>query len=72
LIEVGDQLIDALVGVLPSLVGGDQVRIERSDAPPPFGERSPQPRVFPAELLMGIDQRPDRALESIEVAGFRG
>jgi hypothetical protein len=72
LIEVGDQLIDALVGVLPSLVGGDQIRVESSDALPPFGERSPQPCIFPAEFFMGLDQRADRALESIEVAGFRG
>jgi len=72
LIEVGDQLVDALVGVLPSLVGGDQIRVEGPDALSPFGERNPQPRVFPAEFFMRIDQRPDRALESIEVANFRG
>jgi len=72
LIEVGDQLVDAFAGVLPALVGGDPIRIEGSDALPPFGERSSQPRVFPAELFMRLDQRPDRALESIEVAGFRG
>ena len=69
---MGDQLIDALVGVLPALVGGDQIRVEGSDALSPFGERSPQPRVFPAKLLMRLDECFDGALESIEVAGFRG
>jgi hypothetical protein len=72
LIEVRDQLVDALVGVLSPLVRGDQIRVEGSDALPPFGERRPQPRIFLAEFVMGLDQRPDRAIESIEVAVFRG
>ncbi len=72
MIEVGDQLIDALVGVLPSLVRGDQFRVEGPDALSSLGERGPQPRIFPAEPVMRFDQRPDRALESIKVAGFRG
>jgi hypothetical protein len=72
LIEVSNQLIDALVGVLPPLVRGDQFRVEGSDALSSLGERGPQPRIFPAEQVMRFGQRPDRALKSIKVAGFRG
>ena len=72
MIEVGDQLIDALVGVLPALIRGDQFRIESADALSALGECGPQARVFPAEPIVRFDQRPDRALESINVAGFRG
>jgi len=67
-----DQFVDALVGVLAALVRGDPFRIEGSNPLPALGERSPQSCVFLAELVMGCDQRPDRAIESIEVAGFRG
>jgi hypothetical protein len=52
LIEVGDQLIDALVGVLPPLVRGNQIRVERPYALPALGERGPQPRIFIAELFV--------------------
>ena len=69
---MSDQLIDALVGVLPPLVRGDQFRVEGSDALSSLGERGSQPGIFPAELVMRFGQRPDRALESIKVAGFRG
>ena len=72
MVEVGNQLIDALVGVLSPLVRGDQIRVEGSDALPAFGARRPQARIFLAEFVMGLDQRPDRAIESIEVAVFRG
>ncbi len=69
---MSDQLIDALVGVLSPLVRGDQFRVEGPDALSPLGERGPQPRIFIAEPVMRFGQRPDRALESIKVAGFRG
>jgi len=71
LIEMGDQLIDALVGVLPPLVRRDQFSIEGANALPSLGERGPQARIFPAEPIVRFDQRPDRALEPIKVAGFR-
>ncbi len=69
---MSDQIVDALVGVLPSLVRGDQFRIEGPDTLSALDERGPQPGIFRAELVMRFDQRPDRALESIKVAGFRG
>ena len=69
---MSDQFIDALVGVLSSLVGGDQFGVEGPDALPSLGERGPQPRIFPAEPVVRFDQRSDRALESIKVTGFRG
>ena len=69
---MSDQLVDALVGVLPPLVRGDQFRVESPDTLSAFGERGPQPRIFPAEPVVRFDQRPDRALESIKVAEFRG
>ena len=69
---MSDQLIDALVGVLSSLVGGDQFGVEGPDALPPLGERGPQPRIFSAEPVVRFGQRSDRALESIKVTGFRG
>ncbi len=69
---MSDQFIDALVGVLPPLVRGDQFRIEGPDALSSLGERGPQPRIFLAEPVVGFGQRPDRALESIEAVGFRG
>jgi hypothetical protein len=68
LIEVSDQLVDALVGVLLPLVRGDQFRVESPDALTILGERGPQPRIFPAEPVVRFDQRPDRALESIKIA----
>ena len=69
---MGDQLIDALVGILPALIRGDQFRIESADALPPLGERCPQTRIFPTESIVRFGQSLDGALESIEVAGFRG
>jgi hypothetical protein len=70
LIEVSDQLIDALVGVLPALVRGNQIRIERSNALSTLGERGSQSRIFLAELVVRFNERCDRALESIKVTGF--
>jgi hypothetical protein len=72
LIEVSDQLIDALVGVLSALVRSDQFRIECADALPALGECGPQALIFAAELVVRFDKRPDRALESIKFTGFRG
>jgi hypothetical protein len=72
LIEVGDQLVDALVGVLSALIRSDQFRVEAPNPLPALGERSPQPGVFLAQLVVRFDQRPDRAIESVEVARFRG
>jgi len=69
---MGDQLVDALVGVLSALIRGDQFRIEGPNALPPLGERGPQPGIFLAQLFMRFDQRPDRAIESVEVTRFRG
>ena len=69
---MSDQLIDALVGVLPPLVRGDQFRVEGPDTLSSLGERDPQPGIFLAEPAMRFGQRPDRALKSIKVAGFRG
>jgi hypothetical protein len=52
LIEVSNQFIDALVGVLPPLIRGDQFRVEGPDALSPLGKRGPQPRIFPAEFVV--------------------
>jgi hypothetical protein len=57
---------------LPPLIRGDQFRVEGPDALPPLGECGPQPRIFSAEPVVRFDQRTDRALESIKIAGFRG
>ena len=66
---MSDQLIDALVGVLPALVRGNQIRIERSNALSTLGERDSQSRIFLAELVVRFNQRRDRALEPIKVTG---
>jgi hypothetical protein len=68
---VCDQLVDALVGVLSSLVRGDQLRVERADALTALGERAAQSGILLAQRRVGARKLANRALEPIEVAGFR-
>jgi hypothetical protein len=67
LIEVRDQLVDALHGILTALVRSEQLRLERSDATVAFFELAPQVGRLAAKAGVGLGESGYRIFEPIEV-----
>ena len=67
-----DEFVDTLVGILASLIGGEKLGVEGSNAALTFFEVAPQIDAFLAKLSVGFNQLGNRDFESIEVITFRG
>jgi hypothetical protein len=66
-IELRDQLVDALLRLLPALVGVQQLLLELADAPLLPLRVGPQRRALALQALVARDQRLDRVLQSLQV-----
>ncbi len=67
-----DEFVDALEGILASLIGGEKLGVEGSNAMLTVFKIAPQIGVFLAKLSVGVHQLGNRDFESIEVINFRG
>jgi hypothetical protein len=67
MIDLTDQLVDALGDVLPTLIRVTEIAFQRLDALQLRGELLAQCAVLVAQALRRVDQRADRALQAIEV-----
>jgi hypothetical protein len=66
-VDLSDQLVDALGDVLPALIRVAEIAFERLDALHLRRELFAQRAVLVAKALGRVDQGADRALETIEV-----
>jgi hypothetical protein len=69
LIEMRDQLIDALGCVLSTLIGRDELAVERSNAARGVGEFPSDFGVVGLETVVRSGQRGDGRLQSAEIVG---
>lgn len=69
---MSNELVDSLVSVLPPLVRGKQIGVERPDTVLPLADATPQIGVLIAKSAAGFDQRHDCPLEPIEVEALCG
>ena len=67
MIDLADQLVDALCDVLPALIRVTKIAFQRLDALRLRGELLAERAVLVAQPLRRVDQRADRALQAIEV-----
>lgn len=71
LVEMRDQLVQALVRILTSLVCREQLGIERSDSSLAFFDVASKRRVLGDEIPVRIGQGRNRSLQPIEIGDFR-
>ena len=67
MIDLADELVDALGDVLPALIGVPEIAFQSLDALHLRSELLAQRAVLVAQPLRRVDQRGDRALQAIEV-----
>ncbi len=67
MIDLADQIVDALRDVLAALMGLAQVAFQGLDALHPRRELLSQRSILFAKPLAGVDQRADGAFETLEV-----
>ncbi len=67
MVDLRDQVVDALGSVLPALVQVEDLLFERADARFALADRSTQVRVLARDATVVLDQTDDRALETIEI-----
>ena len=67
-----NEFVDALEGILASLIGSEKLGVEGSNAMLTFFEVALQIGVFIAKLSVGFNQLGNRDFESVEVIHLRG
>ena len=67
MIELGDQLFDALARLLAALVGVEQLFLELADAPLLLLDAGTQCRAVAQQALVTLDQSLDRSLQALQV-----
>ena len=72
MIEMSDQLIDALAGVLATLVGRNQLAVESSNVSGRIAEFAPKLGILGSEMAVRFGQCGDGSLQSVEAVAAIG
>ncbi len=67
MVDLGDQIVDALRHVAPALVGLEDLAVERADALALLGELVPEGLVLALQAPVTLGQLLDGALEALDV-----